>query len=427
MKANVKPVEMLYEASQTTLGLIEGAVPKHEMQILKSFFRCMESNLRIKLEQIAEGKPIIGHHFAFPSEVFSCFDAVPICVEAISYLFSALFTTGSEKYYDLANSWGHPYHSCTSQKGMIGMALEHNFIDFDVIAIPSAPCDNTIASYQFFSEHLNIPTIVADMPYYHNSRGYEYYSNELESMIQELSTILNQEPNYERLRQSIIYSNHAVENLAEINNLRRSIPCPVESVFNPIGSAVQNFFSGQVEKEIFYNEVLEIARERVRTKKAWRETDERVRSFWPYMSVFFDITFCEWLDRKLGMPIVTDIFNYFFFGPIKNIESLDTKGMIDGLAYQSMEYPMVRQSESFASVFFEDAVNLAHQFSADCAIFTAHIGCKQSASMIQLMREILKEEVGIPMLTIEMDIGDKRMTSLETIKKKVLEFTQTLL
>ena len=127
------------------------------------------------------------------------------------------------------------------------------------------------------------------------------------------------------------------------------------------------------------------------------------------------------------MPIVTDIFNYFFFGPIKNIESLDTKGMIDGLAYQSMEYPMVRQSESFASVFFEDAVNLAHQFSADCAIFTAHIGCKQSASMIQLMREILKEEVGIPMLTIEMDIGDKRMTSLETIKKKVLEFTQTLL
>ena len=75
----------------------------------------------------------------------------------------------------------------------------------------------------------------------------------------------------------------------------------------------------------------------------------------------------------------------------------------------------------------DDAVNLAQQFSADCAIFTNHIGCKQSSSIIQLMREVLKEEVGIPMLTLELDIGDKRVTSLETIQKKVLEFTQTLL
>ena len=117
----------------------------------------------------------------------------------------------------------------------------------------------------------------------------------------------------------------------------------------------------------------------------------------------------------------------FFFEPIQNVNSIENRELINGLAYQSMEYPMVRQSESFAHVFFDDAVNLAHQFSADCAIFTAHIGCKQSSSIIQLMREVLKEEVGIPMLTLELDIGDKRMTSLETIQKKVLEFTQTLL
>lgn len=426
MKASVKPLEILYEATQTTLGLIEGAVPQHEMKVLRIFLRCMEQNLGTKLDQIAEGKPLIGHHFAFPAELFSCFDAVPVCVEAIPYLFSALLTLGSEKYYDIANSFGNPYHSCTSQKGMIGMSLTENFIDFDVMAIPSAPCDNTIAGYQFFSEYKGIPVIVADMPYYHDQRGYKYYSNELENMVSELSKQLNQKPDYEKLRESIKYSNNAIKHLAEINNLRRAIPCPIESVFNPIGSAVQNFFSGQPEKEIFYREVLEIAQNRVRRKEG-AAIEEKIRSFWPYMSLFFDITFAEWLDRRIGMPAVSDIFNYFFFDPIKDINAIGEKEMIDGLAYQSMEYPMVRQSESFAATFFDDAVNLAHLFSADCAIFTAHIGCKQSTSIIQLMREVMKDEVGIPMLTLELDIGDKRMTSLETIQKKVLEFTQTLL
>jgi hypothetical protein len=245
-------------------------------------------------------------------------------------------------------------------------------------------------------------------------------------MVDSLADVLNQKPNYENLRTSVQYSNNAIEHLAEINNLRRAIPCPIESVFNPIGSAVQNFFSGQPEKEIFYREVREIAQTRVRRKEG-AAVEEKIRSFWPYMSLFFDITFAEWLDRRIGMPAVSDIFNYFFFDPIENVKTIDDKAIIDGLAYQSMEYPMVRQSESFAATFFDDAVNLAQQFNADCAIFTAHIGCKQSSSIIQLMREVMKEEVGIPMLTLELDIGDKRMTSLETIQKKVLEFTQTLL
>ncbi len=144
---SIKPLEILYEATDTTLGLIEGAVPHHEMQVLRIFLQCMKTNLGSKLEQISAGKPIIGHHFAFPAELFSCFDAVPVCIEAIPYLFSALLTLGSEKYYDLANSFGHPYHSCTSQKGMIGMALQEDFIDFDVIAIPSAPCASNIGNF----------------------------------------------------------------------------------------------------------------------------------------------------------------------------------------------------------------------------------------------------------------------------------------
>ena len=91
----------------------------------------------------------------------------------------------------------------------------------------------------------------------------------------------------------------------------------VTCLFNPIGSAVQNFFAGRPEKEIFYKDVLDLARERVK-KKEGHGGEEKIRAYWPYMSVFFDIAFCEWMDKELGMTSVSDLFNYFFFDPIPN-------------------------------------------------------------------------------------------------------------
>ncbi|MBD3351155.1 MAG: hypothetical protein GF364_06690 [Candidatus Lokiarchaeota archaeon] len=422
----VGPMEILHEGARQTLDLVEGAIPRQELRVLKTFLKCYERVLKRHVDGIHSGKPILGHHFAFPAELFAIYDVVPVCFEAITYLLSAMFAEGAEPYYDLAHAYGHPYHSCTSQKGVMGMALKEEFMDVDVIAIPSAPCDNTVATYQFFSEIKKVPTIVADMPYHHDERGYEYYTNELEHMTSELGSIINQEPNYKRLRHAVSDSSKAIEYLAEINDLRAVKPCPIESIFNPIGSAVQNFFAGQPEKEQYYREIRDLARSRVKKGISYGG-EERIRSYWPYMSVFFDISFCEWMDRDLGMTAVSDLFNYFFFDPIYNAEKIPIREIYKGLAMQSMDYPMVRQSERFLDTFLDDTVFLAKKFDVDCAIFSAHIGCKQSAGLYQLIREALRDELGIPMLIIEIDIGDKRFASIESIKEKITEFTKTLM
>ncbi|MHA1734375.1 MAG: 2-hydroxyacyl-CoA dehydratase [Promethearchaeota archaeon] len=424
---HIGPLEYLYQASITTRDLVNGAIPAQELRVFRTFLEGISSVLEDKIARLKEGKLLLGTHFAFPSEVFACFESVvPVCMETISYATSAFFTSGTERDYDRAIAFGHPYHTCTSQKGVIGMSLRENYFDLDAIAIPTAPCDNTMSSYQFFSEVKNVPTIVGDMPYYHDERGYEYFGNELRKMVDELATLSGEEPNYDALREAIGYSSRAVRALAEINDLRAVEPCPVESMFNPIGSCVQNFFAGRREKAEFYESVLEFTRERARTGERPWEGEERIRSVWPYMSVFFDVSLYEWMDRKLGMSNVCDAFNYFFFDPI-DAERATVDEIFEGLAKQSMEYPMTRQSESFCDNFLDDAVFLSRKFKADCAIFSAHIGCKQSVSLIQMIRDVLKDELGIPMLTIELDIGDKRMTSAEAIKKRLTEFYQTLL
>ena len=92
-----------------------------------------------------------------------------------------------------------------------------------------------------------------------------------------------------------------------------------------------------------------------------------------------------------------------------------------------MEGPMVKQSAEFYYPFIDQCVQLAKDFSADCYVFTSHLGCKQFGSVPQILREALRDEVGIPMLLIDLDVGDKRMTSEKIIKDKIKLFAQTLL
>ena len=88
---------------------------------------------------------------------------------------------------------------------------------------------------------------------------------------------------------------------------------------------------------------------------------------------------------------------------------------------------MNRQSTQFYDRFIEDCIGFAKDFKADCFIYTSSIACKQFGSVPQLLKEALKEEVGIPMLLIDIDVADPRITNMDTIKNKIKMFAQTLL
>jgi hypothetical protein len=88
---------------------------------------------------------------------------------------------------------------------------------------------------------------------------------------------------------------------------------------------------------------------------------------------------------------------------------------------------MTKQSAEFYYPFIEDCVRLAKDYTTDCFIFTSHIGCKQFGSVPQILREALRDEVGIPMLLIDVDVGDARFASEKIIREKIKLFAQTLL
>jgi benzoyl-CoA reductase/2-hydroxyglutaryl-CoA dehydratase subunit BcrC/BadD/HgdB len=423
LENRIIPYKMLYEAIKGTHGLVQGILPENGIPSLRIGLNYIKSVMGDYIEKAGEGLPIIGHHFSFPTEYLYCFDCVPVCIEATSYLLAALLPHGSEPFYELITNWGHPFHSCSSQKGVLGMTLDDLF-QFDAIITPTAPCDNTYASYPFFKYYKKIPLLTPDLPFLKEEKSYYYHGEQIRISLERLGKIIGQEPDYNRLRKVLEIENKVTTLQLELFELKKTVPTPVENMFNAMAAAAAIYLSGREEKLKFYKDMLEIAKKRYK-KRLHYGGEERIRSIWPYMIIFFDLALCEWADRELGMSILFDIFNYNF------ADLIDTRSddvtMFYGMAKKAMEAPMTKQSAEFYYPFIDDCVRLAKDYNADCFIFTSHIGCKQFGSVPQILREALRDEVGIPMLLIDVDVGDARFVSEKVIRDKIALFTQTLL
>ena len=422
LQNKIIPYKMLYTAIEGTHGLVDGILPEDGIPSLKLGLKYVKSVMANLIEKAGDGLPVIGHHFSFPTEYLYCFDCVPVCIEATSYLLSALLPDGSEPYYDLITHWGHPFHTCSSQKGTMGMTLD-NLFKFDAIITPTAPCDNTYASYPFFRYHKNIPLITPDLPFLKEEKSYIYHGQQIKLALEQLGQSIGQKPDYEKLKKVLELENQVYFAQMEIFELKKATPCPIENMFNAMAAAAAIYLSGRPEKVQFYDDMLKIGKQRYR-KRIHHGGEEKIRSIWPYMIIFFDLSLCEWLDRELGMSILFDIFNYNFAEPI---DTTNIDSMLYGMARKAMEAPMVKQSTEFYYPFIEQCVSLAKDYKADCFIFTSHLGCKQFGSIPQILREALRDEVGIPMLLFDVDVGDKRLASEKIIKDKITMFTQTLL
>jgi len=423
LENRIIPYKMLLESTSTMLELADRILSDTAMPSLITGLQKLEITLENCIEKAGEGLPIVGYHFSLPSEYLHSYDCVPVCIESVSFMLAAMLPEGGiHKYFDMINNYGHPYHTCSAQKGLMGMTLD-DLIQFDAIITPTAPCDNTCASYPFFELKKKFPVIIIDMPFMHDEVSYEYCGEEVRRGLEEIGKIIGQEPDYEKMKKSILIENKVTQTMMEIFELKKAIPCPVENMSNAMSAAAQIFMAGTQEKVDFYDDVLSISKNRLK-EGIHHSSEEKVRSIWPYMLTFFSLDMCEWFDRHVGMSILFDVFNYNFADPI-DISSEDR--MFYGMGRKIMQFPMTRQSSQFYYPFIEECVQYAKDFSADCFIYTSSIACKQFGSVPQILREALKEEVGIPMLIIDLDVADPRITNAKKVKEKILNFIDTLL
>ncbi len=373
-----------------------------------------------------EGKKVILMPFNFPPELIHAFDnAVPITSEILSTLGVAALRGQGERYWDMVMGLGFPDHLCSANAIELGSMLGSD--DFRPQAlISSAPggCDVNSKIHEFVSNYLEIPQFFLQKPPDDSERGLQQYNIYMRTLISQLEKFIGEELTEEKLRRVIEKANRCVELSLELWDLHKAVPCPVPNIFSLLLYATRFAMWGTDEGIKCLETMVALSKKRL-AEKAYPAEKEVARCIWCYTSYYFDfLNFFNWMEER-GYSHLADGLDFFF---PQTIDTSSMESMIEGLALSAWNMPMTRPmgAESMSRSWTEFVIYAAKDLGADCVIYCGHHSCKQTWSVVSILRNELMEREGLPLLILQGDSWMKRMTPMSVIQQEIDEFIKNV-
>jgi benzoyl-CoA reductase/2-hydroxyglutaryl-CoA dehydratase subunit BcrC/BadD/HgdB len=318
-------------------------------------------------------------------------------------------------------SLGLPDHICSSNSVEIGSVLSGEDLVPDAI-VSAAPggCDANSKIHEFLSNYLDIPQFLLEKPVDDSPEGRAQFAVYFRRLIADLEGYLGERLDEDRLRALLTGANRCTELYWELYELHKARPCPVPNIF-ALFLAPLRFCSWGTPEAI---EVLEgmVAVSRARLERGeYPAPRERARILWAYTSYYFDLKgLHSWMERR-GYTFLFDVLDLYMPQPM-DLTSYDT--MVDGLIATAWDYPMNRQmaAPSMSHAWTRDVAFTAKDLEADCVVYCGHDACKQTWSVVSILREQLMKQSGIPLLILHGDSWMKTTTPITAIQKDIDEF-----
>jgi len=366
------------------------------------------------------GEDLAWVNFATIPEVFWAMDVVPISIDGMSGMASSS-AEGASEFIDLAEQY-LPDYICATNKISMGAVLAGAMPVPDMLVHPSAPCDAAVIAYPLMAEHFDIPYFCIEVPYFRDERCYQYLTGELRRLISFLEERTGRKLDPDKLRQVMEYSNSAHEYKQKTNELMRAVPCPIRSMDIMLDFNAVTCLAGTPELVDYLKTRYEMAKDLV-DKGEGNLARENFRLVWIYAMPVFDWSIYSWLEREYGAVSISAL-NTFDVDPTEDIS--DTDKILKGLAHKVTAVPMLRECGGPWEYYINRLLDLCRYYGANAAVFGGHIACKHTWAIAKLIKDRLYDELGIPTLTIELDVFDPRVASLETIKTKFEDFFEML-
>lgn len=369
-----------------------------------------------------EGKPFVASWFAYGGEMLTAMD-IPW------WMFAQTAFLGIEAPHVLddidggAQLLGNDF--CTVLRLLL------YYVESDKSMKPTAaiallhPCDGTTIVHQAIAHSekwRDVPIFGADPPYWDDERSIEYYADELRRMVDFLTEHTGHKLDIDRLREVCETSNKEYALWQEYNDLRRNIPCPHDWTIGPpqAFAMATYYYPGKPGGIEWFQKLVNNAEKRVKAGVSGVAGGERIRMLWfDILPLLWQMDIQPWMEEEWGVNIVMNMFGYTPYTPI------DTKNehtMFRSLAERALtQYPMIRQARGPADNFVKDIKRIAKDYSVDCVVWPAHMGHKDGSANIGIMRETCRE-IGVPFLSIGLDLFDKRYTTPDEVKDRLSAF-----
>ena len=372
------------------------------------------------------GKKVAFIPFNASPEIFHALDIVPAGVEVLN-TFGAIMEEDFNEYLDLSVERGLPDTMCSAQRGILGL-LEAGLLEKPDIFVNGGlgGCDSNSKIFEYMAEKFDIPILYLDVPYYHDQRSFDYYTNGYKQLVAGLEELSGNTLDEDRLREVCELSNQATEIFMEIDEMKRHVPNPVPNYYNLNHLSQKLTLVGTSDAVDFYKTAHDICKKRLENG-AHVFPEERIRFMMMYTGIYFDQSLFFWFQEEMGVTYLLDMLVAHDFNPIIDTTNIDT--MLAGLARGMLNLPMTRQLKGgwdMTANWLYDCLHYVDTYKADCLVFSGHTACKQAWGIYRLVAEEVKKQLGVPSLRLEGDGWDSRITPMSVVKEQLSEFFETL-
>lgn len=402
----------------------------------KLFLNLLTQSLEELINAKKIGQKVVMTTFCMNTAIFHAMDIKPVMPEVLTALSSLLFRRGAVDYMDHCVEVGFPDTGCSSQRGGMGAYFAGLGVDIDFIAVNmSGICDNNATAYAFASEYLRVPYYSLNYPSsLTDDETRLYHREDFKALIKFLEEQTGKKLDIDRLREILEEQKKQDEIISEIEDLMRQIPSPMPGPFHLIVYVSRWLFGGLPTYTELLKNMLSAVRKNSEDGTCGLSSGvEKLRAFFFYIDNYaMNLRMWDWFDRH-GISILGSILSRNFpdNAPyLKDKEcaySIDTKdldSMIESLAEMNARNPMartIRGPYDAPYMWLEDSLFLSSMYKADCCIYSATPGCRNTWSNVKLMARDI-EKAGYPVHIVNSDGFDNRVESWEKTEEQLYEF-----
>ncbi len=399
---------------------IIGRMAKAQPETLPShilYYQMLTDYFTRILKSREEKRFLAAHTIFFPVEILHAMDIVPMHTELTAWM-TALFGGNVGDLLTKSAEVGMAPEICSPYRVLGGALAKGALPRPDVALWTNMICDNAGKSGDLVMHMSGCQGFFVDCPFKNSNNERDYLKRELQDMITFLEKQSGCQMDQNKLSENITQIQRQIELYREINDLRRRRPSPFPPEDFLKLFTVDSLMAGRPEVTAYLEQVVCELKGKTRPEGASRERFRILNLMMPPVLLLGSIAkvaaefgavsvtdpfFCEWGDGQLD--------------PQKPLESLIRK--IEMHPVMSMYGPLDE------ALLLQKVVDCASRYQVDGAIHYAHIGCRQSASLIKLLKDTLNAQ-GIPVLILDGDIIDVTITPEEELTKKLRQFFELL-
>ena len=357
----------------------------------------------------AEQKVVSTSIYAFPMELLAAFDVVPFDFEIAASMVCAT-DMGVPTMVEAENR-GYAVDVCSFHRAALGGFYKDYFPKPDLFLTTSYFCDGKVKTNELLSRFHSKESSLLYVPAEITKDSVRYVEKQLREIASKVGEVAGQKLDQDRLKEAVRSSNRARKSHLALLEMMKHRPVPLNPRLTIAFSINGLLFSGRETKERLNQELIAEAERRIARGKL---RPERHRFYWfAWMPVYHSSLFDILKDSQVGVPLCETFRVYW--------DEIDEDRPFEGLALKCLRNPFVgpvaRRTEGLGEI--------VEEYGIDGALLFVTPACRHSNNGAGSLKDSL-QRLGIPLLQVEMDIGDPRGYSPEQTRTRLEGFVEVL-